>query len=110
VLYWQLAPLGVRCEVIAPTPVPVKAGDRVKTDRRDAMKLPRSYRTHETGFFSCEEGSAGRGRGVFDKENPRIFYAAGSTSPKRVSRTGRLPTDREHAVSTREYRSDQSSR
>jgi transposase len=34
----------VRCEVIAPTLVPVKAGDRVKTDRRDALKLARSYR------------------------------------------------------------------
>ena len=28
VLYWQLAELGVKCEVIAPTLVPVKAGDR----------------------------------------------------------------------------------
>jgi transposase len=43
-LYWQLTGLGVRCEVIAPTLVPVKAGDRVKTDRRDAMKLAHSYR------------------------------------------------------------------
>jgi transposase len=44
VLYWQLTALGVRCEVIAPTLVPVKSGDRVKTDRRDALKLARSYR------------------------------------------------------------------
>jgi transposase len=44
VVYWQLASLGVRCEVVAPTLVPVKAGDRVKTDRRDAIKLARSYR------------------------------------------------------------------
>src|SRR5438093_3344185 len=44
VLYWQLTTLGVKCEVVAPTLVPVKAGDRVKTDRRDAMKLARSYR------------------------------------------------------------------
>ena len=34
----------MRCEVVAPTLVPVKAGDRVKTDRRDALKLARSYR------------------------------------------------------------------
>ena len=34
VLYWQLTRLGVQCEVVAPTLVPVKAGDRVKTDRR----------------------------------------------------------------------------
>lgn len=44
-LYWQLTRLGVKCEVVAPTLVPVKAGDRVKTDRRDAEKLARSYRS-----------------------------------------------------------------
>ena len=44
VIYWQLTGLGVRCEVVAPTLVPVKAGDRVKTDRRDALKLARNYR------------------------------------------------------------------
>jgi len=45
VLYWQLTGLGVHCEVIAPTLVPVRAGDRIKTDRRDALKLARSYRS-----------------------------------------------------------------
>jgi transposase len=44
VLYGQLSELGVRCDVIAPTLVPVRAGDRVKTDRRDAEKLARCYR------------------------------------------------------------------
>lgn len=44
VVYWQLTALGVTCDVVAPTLVPVKAGDRVKTDRRDALKLARSYR------------------------------------------------------------------
>lgn len=44
VLYWQLTELGVKCEVVAPTLIPVKAGDRVKTDRKDAEKLARSYR------------------------------------------------------------------
>jgi transposase len=43
-LYWQLTALGVACAVVAPTLVPVKAGDRVKTDRRDAVKLARCYR------------------------------------------------------------------
>ena len=47
VLYWQLTGLGVACEVIAPTLVPTKAGDRVKTDRRDAEKLARCYRAGE---------------------------------------------------------------
>jgi transposase len=44
VIYWQLTGLGVPCEVVAPTLIPTKAGDRVKTDRRDAEKLARSYR------------------------------------------------------------------
>ena len=47
VLYWQLTKLGVACEVIAPTLIPVKAGDRVKTDRRDAKKLASLYRSGE---------------------------------------------------------------
>lgn len=47
VLYWQLTQLGVACEVIAPSLVPAKPGDRVKTDRRDAEKLARCYRAGE---------------------------------------------------------------
>ena len=46
-LYWQLTRMGAKCEVVAPTLVPVKAGDRVKTDRRDALKLARNYRAGE---------------------------------------------------------------
>jgi transposase len=47
VLYWQLTKLGVACQVIAPSLVPSKPGDRVKTDRRDAEKLARCYRAGE---------------------------------------------------------------
>jgi transposase len=46
-LYWQLTELGIDCEVIAPTLVPQKPGDRVKTDRRDAIKLARCFRAGE---------------------------------------------------------------
>ena len=35
------------CEVVAPTLIPVKAGDRVKTDRRDSLKLDRCDRAGE---------------------------------------------------------------
>lgn len=38
-LLGKLTPLGVACEVIVPTLVVSKAGDRVNTDRRDAEKL-----------------------------------------------------------------------
>lgn len=45
--YWQLTALGAACEVAPPSPVPGRAGDRVRTDRREAAKLARSYRAGE---------------------------------------------------------------
>jgi len=58
VLYWQLTELGVECAVIAPTLVPMKAGDRVKTDRRDAGKLARCHRAGDlTAVWVPDEGS-----------------------------------------------------
>lgn len=43
----QLAKMGQICRVIAPGLTPVRPGDRVKTDRRDAEKLARLYRAGE---------------------------------------------------------------
>src|SRR5450759_2091619 len=58
VLYWQLTQLGVKCDVIAPSLVPKKPGDRVKTDRRDALKLARSHRSGDlTAVWVPDEGS-----------------------------------------------------
>ena len=48
--YRLLTRLGVACDIIAPSLVPVRAGDRVKTDRRDAAKLVRLYRAGELSF------------------------------------------------------------
>ena len=39
-----LTRIGVGCDVVAPSLIPVRAGDRVKTDRRDAKKLVCLYR------------------------------------------------------------------
>jgi len=47
VLYWLLTALGVDCMVVAPSLIPERAGDRVKTDRRDAEKLARLHRSGE---------------------------------------------------------------
>jgi transposase len=49
-LYRLLIRLGVACDVVAPSLIPVSAGDRVKTDRRDAKKLVRLYRAGELTF------------------------------------------------------------
>ena len=58
VLYWQLTQLGVDCSVVAPSLVPKKPGDRVKTDRRDALKLARCHRNGDlTAVWVPDEAS-----------------------------------------------------
>jgi transposase len=49
-LYRLLASMGVACDIVAPSLIPVRPGDRVKTDRRDARKLVRLYRAGELSF------------------------------------------------------------
>ncbi|MCC5967800.1 MAG: IS110 family transposase [Natronohydrobacter sp.] len=46
-LYRQLVEMGHDCIVVAPSLIPVKAGDRVKTDRRDAVMLAKLHRAGE---------------------------------------------------------------
>lgn len=46
-LYRQICETGHGCEVVAPSLIPRKAGDRVKTDRRDALMLARLGRAGE---------------------------------------------------------------
>ena len=41
----QLTTLGIECMVVAPSLIPVRPGDKVKTDRRDALKLARLLRS-----------------------------------------------------------------
>lgn len=43
----KLRALDIDCLVVAPSKTPVRAGDRVKTDRRDAQKLARYLRSGE---------------------------------------------------------------
>jgi transposase len=47
VIYRQLRELKQDCQVIAPSLIPKKAGDRIKTDRRDSMCLARLHRAGE---------------------------------------------------------------
>lgn len=46
-LYRQITQAGHRCAVIAPSLIPKKPGDRVKTNRRDALTLARLHRAGE---------------------------------------------------------------
>lgn len=47
VIHRYLKSKGIRCDVVAPSLIPKKASDRVKTDRRDAEQLARLYRAGE---------------------------------------------------------------
>ena len=52
VIHRQLTKLGQFCQVVAPSLIPKKAGDRVKTDRRDSLALARLLRAGElTGIW-----------------------------------------------------------
>jgi len=44
-LYRRLCEAGIECHVVAPSLVPAKAGNRVKTDRRDAVRLAHFLRS-----------------------------------------------------------------
>ncbi|WNK21186.1 IS110 family transposase [Halomonas piscis] len=46
-VYHQIQASGHDCEVVAPTLIPQRAGDRIKTDRRDAKMLARLSRSGE---------------------------------------------------------------
>jgi len=46
-IHRMLREMDIECQVVAPSLIPVRAGDRVKTDRRDAEKLARLLRAGE---------------------------------------------------------------
>ena len=55
-VYRQLTPLGIDCEVVAPSRIPKAPGERIKTDRGDACKLARLSRSGElTGVWVPDE-------------------------------------------------------
>ena len=45
VLLRQLTAMGIECQVVAPSLIPQKPGERVKTDQKDAAKLARLLRS-----------------------------------------------------------------
>jgi hypothetical protein len=46
-LYRQITAFGFTCYVVAPSLIPVRPGERIKTDRRDAERLARLLRAGE---------------------------------------------------------------
>ncbi len=62
VIYRHLTAKGFTCSVVAPSKTPHKSGDRVKTDRRDAISLARLERAGELTavYVPTEEDEAMR--------------------------------------------------
>lgn len=56
-IYRQLTDLGWDCQVVAPSLIPKKAGDRVKTDRRDSLSLARLHRAGELTAVWVPDGA-----------------------------------------------------
>ncbi|MGD6858339.1 IS110 family transposase [Bacillus infantis] len=46
-LYRLLLTMGIQCSVIAPSLIPKRPGERIKTDRRDSIRLAHLYRAGE---------------------------------------------------------------
>jgi transposase len=47
VIYRQLTQMGIKCVVAAPSLIPTKPGDRIKTNKRDAKKLAKLLRNDD---------------------------------------------------------------
>jgi transposase len=56
-IYRQLGDLGWDCKVVATSLIPKKAGDRIKTDRRDSMMLARLLRAGELTAVWVPDGA-----------------------------------------------------
>src|SRR2546428_7808581 len=89
-IHRRLSARGHECVVAAPSLIPKRAGDRVKTDRRDAASLAKLHRAGELtagwgpGARDGGEGDLGRGRGRAGAGAGRggpplsgLFFAAG---------------------------------
>ena len=53
----RFAQLGIDCAVVAPSLIPNRSGDRVKTDPRDAVKLARLHRAGELVAVNVPDAS-----------------------------------------------------
>jgi transposase len=88
-LYRTLTRKGITCLVVAPSLIPKKPGERVKTERRDAAQLARLLRAGAIG------GTGSRGRASGSSCTSTAARTRGSRSrPRSVRRSSRCRTMR----------------
>ena len=63
-VYREIIDTGHYCEVVAPSLIPRRAGERVKTDRRDAVKLVGRSSPHLATAPPCIRSTRCHGQGV----------------------------------------------
>ena len=78
-LHRLLASMGVACDVVAPSLIPRRAGDRVKTDKRDASRLARLHRAGELTPSGCRRRRKRR-CGTWSGSGRRCWLTAGGRS------------------------------
>jgi len=92
----RLLQMGIRCDVIAPSLIPVKSGDRIKTDKRDAMKLAKNLRSNDLVAVNIPDSVDARHdrvTGTFSRfEHPKKLMAF----------LGLVPTESSSGTSKRE--------
>ena len=98
-IYRQLTERGISCTVVAPSLIPKRPGDRIKTDRKDALKLARLLRSDDLtpvavptpDLEALRELSRARQTAMQDLHRERqrlakLLHRAGITEPVRCTR------------------------
>ena len=98
-VYRLLSGLGHDCVVVAPSLIPRRPGDRVKTDRRDALRLARLHRAGELtavwapdaaheAMRDLDAGASRHGRGRLELPPAGQDHPPPPRSPGRIARGG----------------------
>ena len=83
-LYRALKKAGIDCVVVAPSLVPMQAGNRVKTDRRDAVKLAHFLRSGDlTAVYVPDEATEARRPGAC-RDDAEVFRACRSPPAEQI--------------------------
>jgi len=98
-IYRHLTAQHIECTVIAPSMTPKKSGDRVKTDRRDALSLARLHRAGELTAVSVprEDDEAMRDLSRAREDAKRAETECAAATPSTAPQT-RHPLHGSHAV------------
>ena len=76
VIWRHLSAQGRTCEVVAPSSIPKRSGDRVKTDRRDAILLARLARAGELSAVRVPDVSSRRNPATRSRHIPATWRGA----------------------------------